>query len=119
MLGVFSETKAPFAQEVVDHVDEFTNRYLGKYQPTGDIVVASSIVAIVGDLLVVPGTERVHPDAELVKEALAVAPADIKSTVFDDSGSTDQAYNIAFLTGPGGQAALAAFGFLPAPTAGS
>ena len=53
------------------------------------------------DLLVVPGTERVHPDAELVKEALAVAPADIKSTVFDDSGSADQAYNIAFLTGPG------------------
>lgn len=100
-LGVFIETKDPFSQEVVDHVDEFTNRYLGKYQPTGDIVVASSIVAIVGDLLVVPGTERVHPDAELVKEALAVAPADIKSTVFDDSGSTDQAYNIAFLTGPG------------------
>ena len=100
-LGVFIETKDPFSQDVVDHVDEFTARSL-KDHPK-DLVVASSIVAIVGDLLVVPDTQRVHPDAELVKEALAVAPDDIKSSVFSETaaGTTDQAYNIAFLTGPG------------------
>jgi len=113
-LGVFIESDDVFTQPVVDHVDAFTNRYLTKHPK--DLIVASSIVAIVGDLLVVPDTDRVPPDATLVQQAWELAPCDIKSSVVSvtandpdcpqndaapASSATEQAYNIAFLTGPG------------------
>jgi len=97
-LGVFIESEDSFTQPVIDHVDDFTNRYL-EANP-GALVSASSIVGLVSDLLVVPGTERVHPTAELVKAAYEAAPDDIKSSVFNDSEGK-QALNIAFLAGPG------------------
>ena len=113
-LGVFIESDDVFTQPVVDHVDEFATRYLAEHPK--DLVVASSIVTIIGDLLAVPGTERVHPEAELVKLGWEVAPCDIKSSVVSttaedpacpqnepapSTSAADQAFNIAFLTGPG------------------
>ena len=102
-LGVFveaPESSDVFTQPLVDHVDEFTTSFRDKY-PKG-LPSASSIVEIVGDLLVVPGTQRVHPDAALVAEAYKVSPPDIQSSVFDAArDGKGPALNIAFLTGPG------------------
>lgn len=97
-LGIFVEADEVFTQEIVDHVDATTVRYLEKYP--NDLRTASSIVEIVGDLLVVPGTERISPRADLVRAAYDVAPADIQSTVFSDLGD-EEAFNIVFLAGPG------------------
>lgn len=98
-LGVFVESNEVFTQEVVDYVDGFTNRY--RADRPKDLPSASSIVAVVSDLLVVPGAERVVPRAELVRTAYEAAPADIQSSTFDDRDGIGQALNIAFLTGPG------------------
>ena len=99
-LGVFLTSKDVFTDPVVSYLDQFTTNARTRYPK--DLVSASSIVAIVGDLLVVPGTDRVAPSAASVKAAYEASPADIKSSVFapkDSSGR--EALNIAFLTGPG------------------
>jgi len=102
-LGVFIEAKESsevFTQPLVDHIDEFTTRYIEKYPDT--LPSASSMVEIIGDLVVVPGTQRVHPDAALVAEAYSVSPPDIQSSVYDSArDGKGPALNIAFLTGPG------------------
>lgn len=98
-LGVFIESKDVLTQPVIDYVDSFTNRFRERHPK--DLVAASSIVAIVSDLLVVPGTERVHPRAEHVAKALDLAPEDIHSSVFSPTESGKEALNIAFLAGPG------------------
>ncbi|MFN8053362.1 MAG: MMPL family transporter [Acidimicrobiales bacterium] len=97
-LGVFAESKDVFTQPVVNHVDAFTNRYLTTHPK--DVVVASSIVEIVSDLLVVPGTERVPPRADLVKAAYEASPADVKSSVYS-SVDGSQSLNVVFLAAPG------------------
>ena len=98
-LGVFIESKDVFTQEVVDYVDTFTNRY--RTERPKDFPAASSIVAIVSDLTVVPGAERVTPSAELVKAALAAAPEDIQSSTFNERNEDGtESLNLAFLTGP-------------------
>lgn len=88
-----------FTQEVVDYVDTFTNRY--RTERPKDFPAASSIVAIVSDLTVVPGAERVTPSAELVKAALAAAPEDIQSSTFNERNEDGtESLNLAFLTCP-------------------
>lgn len=99
-MALFVEADEVFTQEVVGYVDGLTARYLDQHGD--DFVVASGIVGIVGDLLVVPDTQRVAPRADLVAEAYEVAPADIRSSVFSDGGPGGRdALNIVFLAGPG------------------
>ncbi|MEZ5320515.1 MAG: MMPL family transporter [Microthrixaceae bacterium] len=116
-LAVFIKTDKPFSDEVVAHVDQFTNRFRDKYgldSKTRLLPIASSIVEVVSDLTEVPGAKHVSPSGRLVEAAYRAAPADVRSTVFSEPESTKDtlegvrtrhyptsAYNVVFLSGPG------------------
>jgi hydrophobe/amphiphile efflux-3 (HAE3) family protein len=86
------------SQDTVDYLDQFTTTFRETYPKA--FPTASSIVAIVGDLLVVPGTDRVHPRAADVSSALKIAPRDIRTSTFEETAKS-KAFNTVFLTGPG------------------
>ncbi len=104
-LGVFFEGQVPsapaafFSQPLVDHVDDFTNTFRADHP--ADLPVASSIVEIMSDLLVVPNTARVHPRADLVYAGYAASPRDIQLSDFSPGGDGKPALNVVFLSGPG------------------
>ena len=100
-LGVYVESDNVFTQPIVDHLDSFTNDLRAKYPI--DLPVASSIVEIVSDLTVVPGTQRVHPTAALVEAAYKASPVDIQKSDFNDAVGVGKAtsLNVIFLSGPG------------------
>lgn len=83
-------------QTAVDYIDKFNKEQLARWKPSKGLIVGSSIVASISDLLVVPGASSVSPHAEDVRAAYEVAPADLKRATASPDGS---AVNIIFLSG--------------------
>ena len=98
-LGVFISSTTSgdlFTKEAVEFTDKVTREKLAQF--SDDLLVGSSIVATVSDLLDVPGADHVPPSAESVKAAYALAPEDVKVSTVADAGKH---FNLIYLTKPG------------------
>lgn len=84
-------------QKSVDYIDRFTRTQMDRWGPSKALVVGTSIVASVSDIINdVPGGSVMSPRAEDVTAAYGVAPPDMQRSTSAEGGS---AANIVFLTG--------------------
>jgi hydrophobe/amphiphile efflux-3 (HAE3) family protein len=97
-LGIFVETGSLdeiFADETITWVEDFTNDSLERYPDL--ILVASSIVSPLADLVDIEGASNVVPSGDLIRASYLSAPPDIQRfTISEDPA----ALNILFVTKP-------------------
>ena len=84
-----------FDQPVVDYVDKFQTAQIENHPDV--LLIGSSIISTVGDLIDVPGAADVTPTAETVKAAWDVAPPDVQTSTASESGDN---LNVVYLTRP-------------------
>lgn len=107
-LGVYVTGTQLFSNQAVTYVHDFTRQQMARFGPSGTVtsgqfVIASSMEAIVGNLLVVPGASDLAPTGAAVKAAYEAAPRDIQDSVMRPDGT---AANLIFAVAPGSLTAL-------------
>ena len=79
-------------------VHGFTKRIMNDPRARGRLLTASTAEAFLGDSLEIPGATDLAPSGDLVRQAMELAPEDIRSATVSDDG---KAFNIVYRTGPG------------------
>ena len=98
-VGVYvlsDEGESLYDDETVAYIDELTIATLDEYDE--ELIVGSSIVGTVSDLMDVPGASHVSPTAEAVESAWDIAPEGIQVVTASPDGD---AMNIIMLTAEG------------------